>query len=314
MFERILIPLDGSWRAELILSQVARILRREDSEVLLLRVLDVPPLVRDLEAVPFLLKAREEAEKYIHELELRLSERGAKVRGRVEEGPVAAAILDVARKENTTMIAMTTHGRSGFARWVMGSVAEKVARASEVPILMVRSFREAPHGDVEPASEEELPFRRILVPVDGSPTSMEAVDAAEEFARLFGSEILLLHVWPVQLAPLYIAPGVPVFNTNPASIFPTPSPEKDEMTAQAAERFRRAGLQVTRMSTSGDAASEILDQSVAKGADLVALGTHGRSGVSRWVLGSVAERVLRHARTPVLLIRSHPRELRPSAK
>jgi nucleotide-binding universal stress UspA family protein len=311
MFERILIPLDGSARGELILSQVGRILRREDSQVLLLRVLDVPPILRDLETVPFLLKEREEAEKYIHELERRLSGQGAKVRGRVKEGPASAAILEAAREENATMIAMTTHGRGGLARWVMGSVAEKVARASDVPILIVRSFREASHGDVVPVSEQELPFRRILVPVDGSPTSMGVIEAAEEFARLFGSEVLVLHVWPLNLSPVYVAPGVPVFSTDPASIFPTPTPEKDEMTAQAAERFRRAGLQVTRMSTSGDAASEILDLSLAKGVDLVAIGTHGRSGVSRWVLGSVAERVLRHARTPVLLVRPHSPEGHP---
>src|SRR5437016_4847558 len=112
MFERILIPLDGSSRAELILSQVSRILRKEDSEILLLRVLDVPPMLRDLETVPFLLKEREKAEKYLGEVERRLSGQGAKVRGRVEEGPAAVAILEVARKENTTMIAMTTHGRT----------------------------------------------------------------------------------------------------------------------------------------------------------------------------------------------------------
>jgi nucleotide-binding universal stress UspA family protein len=223
------------------------------------------------------------------------------------EGPAAAVILDAAREEAATMIAMTTHGRGGLARWVMGSVAEKVARASDVPVLLVRSFRETPQGEIEPEAQE-LPFRKILVPVDGSPTSIAVVDAVEEFARLFGSEVLVLHVWPINLAPVYVAPGLPVFSTDPAGIFPIPTPEKDEMTAPSAERLRRAGLQVTRITASGDAASEILDQCQTRGADLVALGTHGRSGVSRWVLGSVAERVLRHARTPILLVRTPSRE------
>jgi nucleotide-binding universal stress UspA family protein len=302
MFRRILIPLDGSPRAELILAQIARILRREDSEVLLLRVLDLPPILRDLDSVPFLPKTREEAENYVRDLERRLSDQGARVRGRVMEGPAAAAILDAAREEGATMIAMTTHGRGGLARWVMGSVAEKVARASEVPVFLVRSFQEKAQGGGEPAAQE-LPFRRILMPVDGSPTSMAVVEAVEEFARLFECEVLVLHVWPLQLSPVYVAPGIPVFSTDPSGIFPIPPPEKDEMTAPSAERLRRAGLQVTRISASGDAASEILDQCHARGADLVALGTHGRSGVSRWVLGSVAERVLRHARTPILLVR-----------
>lgn len=288
MFERILIPLDGSPRAEVILSQVSRILRREDAEVLLLRVLDDAP------------KARQDAEGYIREVERRLSGRGARVRGRVVEGPVATAILDVAHQERATMIAMTTHGRGGLARWVLGSVAEKVARSSEIPLLLVRSFLETPAAPAAP----ELSFKRILVPVDGSPTSLAAVDATTEFARLFESQVLVLHVWPIVLSPIYVAPGVPVFSTDPAAIFLTPSSDKDEMTAPAAERFRQAGVPVTRLSTSGDAASEILDQCIAKEVDLVALGTHGRSGVTRWVLGSVAERVLRHARTPVLLVRA----------
>jgi len=298
MFERILIPLDGSPRAELILFPVARILRREDSDVLLLRVTDPLP------------KAKEEAEKYIQDLERRLTERGVKVRGRVVEGSVASGILDIARQESSTMIAMTTHGRGGLARWAMGSVAEKVARASEVPILLVRSFPEAPLGNASPEPAQELPFRRILVPVDGSLTSMAVVEAAGEFARVFESEVLVLHVWPPTLAPLYVAPGVPIYRTDPGALFPIPSPEKDEMTAPAAERFRRAGLRVTRVTASGDPAAEILDQAQAKGADLVALGTHGRSGVSRWVLGSVAERVLRHSGTHILLVRASPPDRR----
>jgi len=296
MFERILIPLDGSARAEVILSQVSRILRREDSEVLLLRVRDEAPKARE--------EASEEADKnaeaYIREVERRLSGRGARVRGRVVEGPVAASILDVAHQERSTMIAMTTHGRTGLSRWIMGSVAEKVARSSKIPLLLVRSFLETPAAGAAP----ELSFKRILVPIDGSPTSLAAVEATAEFARLFESEVLVLHVWPIVLSPMYVAPGVPVYSTEPAAIYPIPSPDQDEMTAPAAERFRQAGIPLTRLSTSGDAASEILDQSVSQGADLVALGTHGRSGVSRWVLGSVAEKVLRHARTPVLLVRA----------
>jgi nucleotide-binding universal stress UspA family protein len=121
-------------------------------------------------------------------------------------------------------------------------------------------------------------------------------------AVLFNSEVLVLQVWP-PIAPLYVLPGVPVFNPDPAAIFLTPEPERDKMTAPAAEQFRGAGLKVTRMSTDGDAAADIIDRSKAEGADLIAMGTHGRSGPSRWVLGSVAERVLRHAEVPLLLVR-----------
>jgi nucleotide-binding universal stress UspA family protein len=308
MFERILVPLDGSARAELVLSQVGRILRREDAEILLLRVVDIPQPIAGVEVAgafdiaDLRRQAREDAQKYLHDMARRFAGKADKVHGRVAEGPAAQTILDSARKEGVTMIAMTTHGRSGIARWTMGSVAEKVARASNVPLLLVRSFRRSPQGDLEPSSPEEFPFRRILVPVDGSPTSMSIIGSAEKFAQLYDSEVLVLHVRPPYVPPSPLLPGMeaalPVMQ-------PPPLPaDKDETTAKAADRFRHAGLKVRRITLEGEAAAEILDLSKVEAVDLIALGTHGRSGMSRWALGSVAERVLRGAEVPLLILRT----------
>jgi nucleotide-binding universal stress UspA family protein len=301
MFERILIPLDGSPRAELILAQVGRILRREDSEILLLRVVDMPQSMGRMDMGALVKSEREEAQKYVHDMARRFSEKGAKVHGRVAEGPPAETILDTARTEGATLIAMTSHGRTGLARWTLGSVAEKVARASDVPVLMVRSFRRGAFGDLEPTAPEELPFRRILVPVDGSPTSMSAIGDAEKFGQLFGSEIVVLHVRPVQIP---VGPVLPGMEAGAMNLIPQLPPTEDEVTRRAAERFRHAGLKVTEITSDGDAAAEILDSSAAWRADLIAMGTHGRSGMTRWVLGSVAERVLRSATVPLLFIRT----------
>ncbi|HXX93144.1 MAG TPA: universal stress protein, partial [Planctomycetota bacterium] len=112
MFERILIPLDGSLRAELILSQVGRILRREDSEILLLRVVDVPRSIGRLDLESLRRAELEESELYLHDLARRFGERASKIHGRVAEGPAAETILDTARSEGSTMIAMSTHGRT----------------------------------------------------------------------------------------------------------------------------------------------------------------------------------------------------------
>jgi nucleotide-binding universal stress UspA family protein len=89
---------------------------------------------------------------------------------------------------------------------------------------------------------------------------------------------------------------------------PTP-PEKDETTAKLATRFEQAGLRAKRVSVTGDAATEIVDHGFASGVDLIAMATHGRSGVTRWMLGSVAERVMRHAGVPMLLV--HAEEAAP---
>jgi nucleotide-binding universal stress UspA family protein len=219
----------------------------------------------------------------------------------VAEGYPADVILETARTEGATLIAMSTHGRSGLARWFMGSTAEKVARASHVPLLLVRSFRRTAEGDLEPMAAGELPFRRILVPVDGSPTSMSILGPATKFAQLYGSEVLVLHVETPYIPPSPILPGMEV--ALPQNLPPPTPSDQDEVTAKAAERFTQAGMAAVRLTTAGEPASEILDLSVNRGMDLIALGTHGRSGLERWALGSVAERVLRSTEVPLLLVR-----------
>jgi len=313
MFERILVPLDGSPRAELILSQVGRILKREDAEVLLLRiVIPIPDSGIAEEDRSLLDETRHEAEAYIQNLVKRFTDQGAKARGRVIVGSPSETILEVAEEEGSTMIAMTTHGRTGLSRWFMGSVAEKVVRASNVPVLVLRSFRTTPQGSVEPATAAEIPFRKLLFPTDGSPASWVAAGPAEEFARLFSSEIIVLHVERPYDSPGAILPGMDAGAMLQPSE-PTSS-EEDRTTATAAERFRQAGLQVTRRTVRGDPAAEIIDQGSAPGIDLIALATHGRSGLSRWLTGSVTERVLRHAFVPLLIVRAAaPRAARSPA-
>ncbi len=302
MFERILVPLDGSPKAEVILSLIARILRREDSEILLLRVVDVPAAIGRTGMAEVRKQEREDAQKYIHDVARRFEGSGAKVHGRIAEGAPAQAILDVASAEGATMIAMSSHGRSGLARWALGSVAEKVARASDVPLLLVRSFRRTTKGDLEPIVPEEIPFRRILVPVDGSATSVSVVPAAEKFAQLYGSSVFVLHVEQPYLPPSPVLPGM---EAALPLIAPPPTPsEEDAVTAKPAQRFEQTGLRAVRVTTVGEPAAEIIDFSINRGMDLIALGTHGRSGLARWALGSVAERVLRSGEVPILLVRT----------
>ncbi|HLY74042.1 MAG TPA: universal stress protein, partial [Planctomycetota bacterium] len=290
MFERILVPLDGSARAEVILPQIARILNREDSEILLLRVVNIPESAGLVMRTNVRHQEREEAQQYLHTMALRFGQKASKVHARLAEGWPADVILETAKTEGATMIAISTHGRSGMERWAIGSVAEKVARSSDVPVLMVRSFRRGSKGDLEPMVPAELPFRRILVPVDGSVTSMSVIGSAEKVAELYGSEVMVLHVLPPYVPADAMLPGMeasfPILRPEPIR------PEEDEVTEKAADRFRHAGLKVTRLTVEGEPASEILDLCKNRAADLIALGTHGRTGFSRWALGSVAERVL----------------------
>jgi nucleotide-binding universal stress UspA family protein len=296
MLERILVPLDGSLRSELILGQLGRLLHGKDVQVLLLRVLppDVQPKGSPLSG--FLKEERGAAEKYIDDLVERVRQGGARAKGYVIGGEVAPVILKVAETEKSTLIAMTTHGRSGLSRWIMGSVAEKVVRGSSVPVLVVRSFIPGSGGAVRQATAEELSIGKILIPTDGSPYAAAAVTPALELARVFGSEAVVVHAeYP------FVLPG-PEMGALPTSA-PTPA-LRDPVTKPAAEALAAAGIRVTRVTEIGDPAGVILDQCQAGHADLIVMATHGRSGVGRWILGSVAERVLHHAHVPLLLVRA----------
>jgi nucleotide-binding universal stress UspA family protein len=276
MFERILVPLDGSPRAEAVLPQIAKILKREDSEILLLGVPQPPSIAFGTElAPPLIVDYRGETKAYLGRLEQQWMEQGARVRSLVEEGPPAGTILETADRENVTLIAMATHGRTGLARWVFGSVTEKVIRASSVPILVLRSFPEPPAG--------AAPFGRILVPIVHF--HLRILPYIREFAGLFGSHVTLLHV---------VEPG-----------------EDPQVWAQAheeiklvAQEFRRYGLATESRERFGDPAHEILEAARDDKADLIAMTTHKAHGEARWALGSVTEKVIRSASAPLLIVRN----------
>jgi nucleotide-binding universal stress UspA family protein len=278
MFDRILIPLDGSMLAESVLIQVRRLLARRDAELILLRVVTLPPAVEADAGEPLdLLWAR--ATEYLQKVSGRLACEGLRVRCKVVEGFPANKILEVAKKEKASLIAMSTHGRTGLSRWVFGSVTEKVLRASPVPVLAVPSFLGV-GGDAVPRGARELPFRKILAPMAAEEMSLEVLPPLAEFARLFGSTVRLLHVCD------WVECTVPMHELR-----------------MAYERLREEGVSAEPELKQGDPAVGILESCRQEGADLIAMTTHGRSGVGRWVMGSVAEKVLWASNVPLLVVR-----------
>jgi nucleotide-binding universal stress UspA family protein len=277
MFERILLPLDGSTLAEASLVQISQLLRLPDSELFLLRVPQPTTVIKkEIGAPPGKDASRGEAEAYLARIHRRLADREGRVRSLVEDGSPAGTILDTAERENATLIVMTTHGRTGLPRWVFGSVTEKVIRASVVPLLLLRSF--------PPSEPSRTPsFERILVPI--SHFNLRILPYVKEFARVFGARAILLHV--------------------------TEATEDEGMKDRArnelnvvAEQLRGAGVNAEVRERPGDAAHEILNSSWEESAGLIAITTHGSREPSRWALGSVTEKVLRSATTPILLVRN----------
>lgn len=276
MFRKILVPLDGSPLAEAILPEVGRLLRLEDSEVVFLRVAEVVAV--DAYLAP-LESALEEARGYLASVESGFAREGARVRSVVEAGRPADVILRRARQEGATLIALATHGRSGLTRLFLGSVAEAVLRHTPVPVLAVRALAVTAPGAGAPG-----PVRNILVPLDGSERAFAAVSLAVELGRAFKSRILLLHVLASQ--------GKPDLASARRYL------------DKVAEGIEGQGLATLKRVEGGDPAQAILSACRFHEADLVVMGTHGRSGVKRLVAGSVTEAVLRHAPVPLLIVRS----------
>lgn len=278
MLDRILVPLDGSVTAEAVLPHLRRLLRRHDSEVILLSVANPPPVEAQLAIVEASLSASRE---YITGVKARLEQQGVRVKAEARVGPPAGVILDVAEQRDVTLIAMATHGRTGLKRALFGSVAEHVLRKSPVPVLAVRPFWT--YELLPPGRTETQPFKGILVPTDLSAASEGVLAPAVELAKLFGARLVFLNV------------------LDPSG------KGGDEGLAQARLKefaSKARGVETATVVDKGEPVKAILDNARFHGCDLIAMTTHGRSGVSRLVVGSVTEQVLRDATLPLLVVRA----------
>jgi nucleotide-binding universal stress UspA family protein len=272
----ILVPLDGSELSAGVLKHVERLLGPDGHDVILLTV--VAPAA-DAPAAP----GRDAAVGHLATVRGRLEQLGARVTTEVREGEPAAEILRAVEEHRPALVAMSSHGRSGVLRWIRGSVAERVLRTCRTPLLLV-----TPPGQASAGA-----FRRILVPLDGSERSAGILDHVVPLARRHGAEVLVLRVeWE---------------GLNRPTLVRALSPERvAESLKPALARLAAEGVAARAIVAQGDVASELLDAADREDVDLLAMTTHGRTGLERLVDGSVAEKVLRHCKRPLLVVRNAP--------
>jgi nucleotide-binding universal stress UspA family protein len=274
---RVLVPLDGSTLAEAILPVVERLARDHEAEVILLEVLEGQGA---REAGP---DAERQAGGYLQQMVDSLRRRGLRqVRACVWYGDADQAIANAATRERADLIAMSTHGRSGLDWLRFGSVAEGVVRRAPVPVLLVRGMAAWDRGGIG----------RILVPLDGSEASEEVLPIVSCLAGPFDFEVQLLHVVEATRS----LPGAPAG----ATAVHDPETEAAYL-ARVAASLEARGLRVGVTLRAGLPAEVIPTVADETKSGLVAMSTHGRSGLGRLFLGSVAERVLRAVSVPVLL-------------
>ena len=297
----ILVPLDGSGFAEQALP-LATELAQASGAALRLAYVHTPAASWD-PGVEFSLfdpeleqQVRERELAYLDRLGHQLTQGGGlHVERALLNGTIAPALEDYVERTGTDLVIMTSHGRGGVGRMVLGNVADQLIHRLKVPVLVLRP------EEMKKARKEEYGHRRILVPLDGSELAASILDEAKAFARMTRSELLLLMV--VQPVPVLLPP----FIWPPERLVATP--EDRELAARKYletlkkqlrdERF----LVQSRVRTARKVAPEILRVARDEECSMVALATHGASGLDRMMLGSVADQIVRHADVPVLVLR-----------
>jgi nucleotide-binding universal stress UspA family protein len=302
MFNKLLIPLDGSQLAEQALGVAHALLPPGDGEILLLRVPELSPMSRGSYRGGIdwwypdqaLQRARDEVASYLDAVCTRWARPGVTFRPEIGNGDPAGSIVDLATEREVDAIVMSTHGRSGLTRWTMGSVTEKVMRAAPCPVVIVRDAR---------------PLRHLIVPLDGSPVAEQALPHALAVAERTGATVTLLNVVEpyVALTPATLGWEHLSLQLDEAASAAHEGHAASYLNA-VAERHRKPGLTINTALRTGPIADAILQSAAELGGDLIAMATHGRTGLRRWVYGSITEKVMHGARCCLLVVRV-PEEL-----
>lgn len=319
MYKRILVPLDGSPRAESAVPIAARIARASGGSVLLLRVVTIPVEV-ETEKKPSEVYSQVAFDKGVADTKSYLegvaqSEilKGVKTEIAAVTGAIAPSILSAIQNLHADLVVMCSHGYTGFKRWALGSVAQKLAPHSLVPVLVLRD------GGTVPTTATQQPMR-VFVPLDGSPLSESALEPATQLVTALAPSaqkaIHLLRV--VDIPSSYGKFRSSVDEHYDTGVRAEAKREYETYLGTVARRFTEGDLAPYNLAVTAsvpinmDVAEAIVqaaeqgESAERAGYDLIVMATHGRGGVGRWVLGSVAERVLHATKVPLLIVHSIP--------
>jgi nucleotide-binding universal stress UspA family protein len=280
MFDSIILPLDGSELAERAIPYATELGRGFGTPLTIVRVLspftDFPDPNAYKRVAQIVAQEKADATAYMEGKAEELRGAGLEVECVLRMADPAETILEVASGKEAPLIALATHGRGGLARWAFGSVAEKVVRGADAPVFLVPAF-----------ADKRPPMKRFLVPLDGSDLAEAILPVATDLLRRLGGEIVLFRAF------------IPESKSERLTAW-----EAREYLEGRQHAFAQQGVAVAIASQRGEAAEEIIGYAGAHGVDAIVMSTHGRGGIARWALGSIADRVLRAAPAPVLLRRA----------
>jgi nucleotide-binding universal stress UspA family protein len=300
MFSRILIPLDGSKTAEKVLPYARFLAGSLNRPVELLAVVDIVEMATHMSAdrARYLDTMIEDSvrnsEQYLRGVAGTFP--GANTKCTVEKGKAEQVIIETAAADKGTLITMATHGRSGINRWLLGSIAEKVLRGAPNPLLLVRATDEA-------KADLVATLKSIVVPLDGSELAESVLPTVAELAKTLKLEVVLFRAYSIPYSAYSSAEGS--YAVDYEELLKAMREEAVDYLEKKTVAVKKLGIdKVSCVAKEGFAADEIISLSRKSPDNLIAMCTHGRSGVKRWVLGSVTETVVRHSAEPVLVIRA----------
>jgi len=302
MYKRMLVPLDGSELAEVVLPYAKELAGRLDLELTLLHVCEPPGAESQFMCRTYLEHVAEIVQKQSREVQAKTGETtGEKaVEARVElgAGNPAEEILRYAEENKVDLILIATHGRSGVKHWILGSVADKVLRKSKIPIWLVRA------NIPEEIIHDEWPKRTMLVPLDGSRFSESVLPHVEALAKQRGAELVNVVLLRVYEKPFITADyPEPDSEAHEKRIINHFKQEAEQYLVKVEKRLADAGLKVRTEVLMGKPANEIINYAQNNHPNLIVMATHGSSGVSLWEYGNIADKILHGVSSPIFLVR-----------
>jgi len=301
MYSKVLVPLDGSKTAEKVLPYARYLAGKFKIPIELLAVIDIAEMATHISAekVRHLDTMIEDGVRastsYLRGIATTF--RDANVTCTVEKNRAENAIIGKGETDGAMLIAMATHGRSGLNRFLLGSVAEKVLRGSANPLLLVRAIEAA-------KAEGEAVIKSVVVPLDGSELAESVIPMMAGVAKALDLEVVLFRAYHIPYNAYAGDDGHYAVNYDEL-IAGVRDEAKEYLEKKVAEVKKLGVAKVSAITKEGFAGDEIIAAGRNTRESLIAMCSHGRSGVKRWMLGSVTETVVRHAGEPVLVVRAN---------
>ncbi|HUY77258.1 MAG TPA: universal stress protein [Ktedonobacterales bacterium] len=347
MFQRILVPVDGSIRSEAAIPIAARLARDAGGAVILLRAISAPltyafPLGPTIVNQALLAEEQHAVNAYLTHLADLPVLSGIKKQRVLITGPAVAAILDVATEEACDCIVLTSHGRTGVRRWALGSVSRPITRWAPAPVLLLHSSLESEAFVPALFGAAKTSSQGVLVPLDGSPLAEAALEPAVELAEAIASPDpgiahLLLALWPSEAQPEYMPAALALTGANAYlqsvvnraqqrhptirlmwSVVSALDPAMAIL--QVAVGAQQPPREEPRAPHTAGAANRVNltiddlrmlsgDSFDPHGYRVIAMASHGRSGPNRWLMGSYTERVIDATMLPTLIVHAPTDEI-----